>query len=95
MSASASPYQTFPGDLCRIVAGLCDTLHLGESRLSDQVEKIRASLGAPLRIAFAGRVSAGKSTTVNALLAAKLAPVGAGRPRRSSTGSQPARLSKR
>jgi hypothetical protein len=53
-------------------------LVLPEPHLSDQVTTIKRNLSEPLRIALAGRVSAGKSTTVNALLAAKLAPVGAG-----------------
>jgi hypothetical protein len=51
---------------------------LPEPHLSDQIATIKESLSEPLRIALAGRVAAGKSTTVNALLAAKLAPVGAG-----------------
>lgn len=78
MAITTSTQPSFPGELCRTVASLCDTLVLPEPHLSDQVATIKESLSEPLRIAFAGRVSAGKSTTVNALLAAKLAPVGAG-----------------
>src|SRR5690349_15626009 len=77
MAITTTTQSSFPGELCRTVASLCDTLVLPEPHLSDQVATIKANLSAPLRIAFVGRISAGKSTAVNALLAAKLAPVGA------------------
>jgi hypothetical protein len=65
-------------DLCHRVAGLCDGVRFSETHLQDQVLSIRRRLTEPLRIAVAGRVSAGKSTTVNALLATQIAPVGPG-----------------
>jgi hypothetical protein len=63
---------------CRRVAALCDEVRFPETHLQDQVRSIRRRLAEPLRIAVAGRVSAGKSTTVNALLATQIAPVGRG-----------------
>lgn len=66
------------GELCRHVAQLCDEACLAETHLQDQVQSIRRRLSEPIRIAVSGRVSAGKSTTVNALLATQIAPVGPG-----------------
>ena len=42
------------------------------------LDELRATLGRELRIAVAGRVSAGKSTLVNALLGRRVAPTAAG-----------------
>jgi hypothetical protein len=42
------------------------------------VEEIAARLDEPLRVAFAGRVKAGKSTLLNALVGEELAPTDAG-----------------
>ena len=57
---------------------MCDEVRFPETHLQDQVFSIRRRLAEPLRIAVTGRVSAGKSTTVNALLATQIAPVGEG-----------------
>jgi hypothetical protein len=65
-------------NLCDRVAALCDDVGFAEAHLRDQVLSIRRRLTEPLRIAIAGRVSAGKSTTCNALLATQIAPVGHG-----------------
>ena len=62
--------------LCHRVAGLCSAITFGEKHLTDQLDSLVRSLGEPLRIAFAGRVSMGKSTLVNALLNAPVAPTG-------------------
>lgn len=43
-----------------------------------EVEEIAARLDEPLRVAFAGRVKAGKSTLLNALVGEELAPTDAG-----------------
>ena len=66
------------GELCRHVAEICDEVQFPETHLQDQLVSIRRRLAEPLRIAVTGRVSAGKSTTVNALLATQIAPVGSG-----------------
>ena len=51
---------------------------LTDDRARDAVASIRRRLDEPLRVAVAGRVSAGKSTLVNALLSQRVVPVGAG-----------------
>jgi hypothetical protein len=58
------------------VADLCSGIRFDEKHLTDQLDSLVRSLGEPLRIAFAGRVSMGKSTLVNALLRAPVAPTG-------------------
>lgn len=60
------------------MARICDDASFAETHLQDQLLSVRRRLGEPLRIAITGRVSAGKSTTVNALLATRIAPVGRG-----------------
>jgi GTPase SAR1 family protein len=62
--------------LSRRVAELCSTISFGEKHLTDQLDRLVGALAEPLRIAFAGRVSMGKSTLVNALLRAPVAPTG-------------------
>jgi hypothetical protein len=62
--------------LCRRVADLCSGISFQEKHLTDQLTSLVRALGEPLRIAFAGRVSMGKSTLVNALLRAPVAPTG-------------------
>jgi Dynamin family len=66
------------GELCRRVGEICDEVRFPETHLQDQLVSIRRRLAEPLRIAVTGRVAAGKSTTVNALLATQIAPVGDG-----------------
>jgi hypothetical protein len=62
--------------LCRRVADLCSAISFPEKHLTDQLNSLVAALSEPLRVAFAGRVSMGKSTLVNALLRAPVAPTG-------------------
>lgn len=64
------------GPLCRRVATLCVGVGFREQHLNDQLTRLVRALGEPLRVAFAGRVSMGKSTLVNALLRAPVAPTG-------------------
>jgi hypothetical protein len=64
------------GSLCRRVAALCMDIGFREQHLNDQLTRLISALGEPLRVAFAGRVSMGKSTLVNALLQAPVAPTG-------------------
>lgn len=51
---------------------------LGASPLAADVDRIRAGLHEPLRVAIVGRVKAGKSTLLNALLRERIAPTDAG-----------------
>jgi hypothetical protein len=67
---------TWPGPLCRRVAALCSDIGMREQHLNDQLNSLIRALDEPLRVAFAGRVSMGKSTLVNALLRAPVAPTG-------------------
>ncbi len=55
-------------DACRLVAP-----QLAPGRLRDAVQDVLASLDQPLRVAVAGRLKAGKSTLVNALLGQRVA----------------------
>ena len=51
----------------------------GESPVSvDRLRRVRDRLGEPLRVAIVGRVKAGKSTLLNALVGEELAPTDAG-----------------
>jgi hypothetical protein len=62
--------------LCQRVADLCANIDFPEKHLADQLGSLVRALHEPLRVAFAGRVSMGKSTLVNALLRAPVAPTG-------------------
>jgi hypothetical protein len=68
-----------PGPLSARVAGLCDEVgpRLG-SATGHQVLGIRRRLDDPLRVAIAGRLKAGKSTLVNALIGRRVAPTEVG-----------------
>jgi dynamin family protein len=67
------------GPLSTTVATLCDQLRgeLGPDP-AQQVGQIRDRLGEPLRVAIAGRLKAGKSTLVNALIGRRVAPTAVG-----------------
>lgn len=58
--------------LCGEAAGLVRDLSAREA-----IESVRARLDEPLRVAFAGRVKAGKSTLLNAIVGERLAPTDA------------------
>ena len=61
--------------LSAVVRGLCDAaIHQGDPILNGHVAEIRAALEQPLRVAVVGRVNAGKSTLVNALIKRRVAP---------------------
>jgi hypothetical protein len=67
------------GPLSASVATLCDQIagRLGPEGGS-QVRQIGDRLGEPLRVAIAGRLKAGKSTLVNALIGRRVAPTAVG-----------------
>ncbi|THV33467.1 dynamin family protein [Glycomyces buryatensis] len=67
------------GQLTTSVAGMCDDL-AGKVSASTRpvVEEVAARLAQPLRVAVAGRLKAGKSTLVNALIGRRVAPTAAG-----------------
>lgn len=68
------------GTLTARVAERCDELlaELGGQEAADRLRIVRQGLDEPLRIAVAGRVSAGKSTLVNALLGRRIAATDVG-----------------
>lgn len=68
-----------PGPLGARVAALCDETgsRLGPAAQA-AVGAVRRRLDEPLRVAIAGRLKAGKSTLVNALIGRRIAPTGAG-----------------
>jgi hypothetical protein len=67
------------GPLSSTVATLCDHVRaeLGADP-AQQVGQIRDRLAEPLRVAIAGRLKAGKSTLVNALIGRRVAPTAVG-----------------
>src|SRR5918998_153657 len=67
------------GPLSSCVAALCDEVlpHVGEPA-GEQVRRVRQRLDEPLRVALAGRLKAGKSTLVNALIGRRVAPTEVG-----------------
>lgn len=68
------------GGLTARVAERCDELlaELGDAEAGARLRVVRQGLDEPLRIAVAGRVSAGKSTLVNALLGRRIAATAVG-----------------
>ena len=68
-----------PGPLSSRVATLCDEVipRLGAD-VRAQVHGVRRRLDEPLRVAIAGRLKAGKSTLVNALIGRRVAPTEVG-----------------
>jgi energy-coupling factor transporter ATP-binding protein EcfA2 len=68
-----------PGPLSSRIAVLCDEVaaRVGPTT-REQVEQVRRRLGEPLRVAIAGRLKAGKSTLVNALIGRRVAPTQVG-----------------
>jgi Dynamin family len=68
-----------PGPLSARVAALCDEVgpRVGQSAQT-QVLGVRRRLDEPLRVAIAGRLKAGKSTLVNALIGRRVAPTEVG-----------------
>jgi GTPase SAR1 family protein len=68
-----------PGPLTARVAALCDEAAprlTGTARA--RVDEVRRRLAEPLRVAIAGRLKAGKSTLVNALIGRRVAPTEVG-----------------
>ena len=67
------------GPLSASVATLCDDLvTVVGPEAAQQLRQIRDRLGEPLRVAIAGRLKAGKSTLVNALIGRRVAPTAVG-----------------
>src|SRR5215204_2917468 len=67
------------GPLSARVATLCDEIVVAVApEAADQVRHIGARLHEPLRVAIAGRLKAGKSTLVNALIGRRVAPTAVG-----------------
>ena len=68
-----------PGPLSAQVRALCDEItgQVGE-QAADQVRQVRQRLGEPLTVAIAGRLKAGKSTLVNAMIGRRVAPTAVG-----------------
>src|SRR5690242_4315945 len=67
------------GPLSARVAGLCSEVgHRLVGATADQVAEVRGRLAEPLRVAIAGRLKAGKSTLVNALIGRRVAPTEVG-----------------
>jgi hypothetical protein len=67
------------GPLSTSVATLCDEIAARTGpEAGGQLRQIRDRLGEPLRVAIAGRLKAGKSTLVNALIGRRVAPTAVG-----------------
>ena len=72
------PAARTEGSLAGRVASVCDRFQplLPPGPASDALRSIQGGLAEPLRVAVTGRVNAGKSTLVNALLGQRVAPTG-------------------
>lgn len=67
------------GPLTTRLATLCDDIASQvDPQAAGQVRQVQGRLGEPLRIAIAGRLKAGKSTLVNALIGRRVAPTAVG-----------------
>jgi hypothetical protein len=68
------------GELLGVLGSIAEqaATRLPEGDVRGRITAMQRRLAEPLRVAVAGRVSAGKSTLVNALLAQRVVPVGAG-----------------
>ena len=66
------------GGATQAVIDVLERLEQEEPALSPQLRAIRERVEGPLRVAIAGRVKAGKSTLLNALVGERLAPTDAG-----------------
>src|SRR5688500_3407784 len=67
------------GPLSARVAGLCQEVgHRLVGATGEEVAGVRSRLAEPLRVAIAGRLKAGKSTLVNALIGRRVAPTEVG-----------------
>jgi hypothetical protein len=68
------------GGVAERVSYLCDEamLAMHGTPLAERITTIRQRMSDPLRVAIAGRVKAGKSTLLNALVGERLAPTDAG-----------------
>src|SRR4051812_38381997 len=67
------------GPLSEQVARVCDAAAAAAgAHAAEQVRRVRRRLDEPLRVAFAGRLKAGKSTLVNAVVGRRIAPTEAG-----------------
>jgi hypothetical protein len=67
------------GPLSARLATLCDDIAAQVvPETGDQVRRVGERLGEPLRVAIAGRLKAGKSTLVNALIGRRVAPTAVG-----------------
>ncbi len=68
-----------PGPLSAQVAQVCDAAAAAAGpHAAEQVRRVRRRLDEPLRVAIAGRLKAGKSTLVNALIGRRVAPTEVG-----------------
>ncbi|WP_213454720.1 dynamin family protein [Rhizomonospora bruguierae] len=76
---AATPAPPYPAVLSARIAALCDEVgpRLGPAA-AEQVRAVRRRLAEPLRVALAGRLKAGKSTLVNALIGRRVAPTEVG-----------------
>src|SRR3954463_8710066 len=72
------------GPLSEQVARVCDAA--AGAHAAEQGRRRRRRLDQPLRVAFAGRLKAGKSTLVNAVVGRRIAPTEAGECTRVGTG---------
>ena len=72
-----TPVGATIGDEVRALCDAAATLFVG-TPLATEVATLRSRLEEPLRVAIAGRVKAGKSTLLNALVGERLAPTDAG-----------------